>query len=201
MRVSLWDTLRAGKQIWGVWGDRGSEIISWWFCFLLPRKESATYLSLQKNQKKQRMMENDFVSECVSLTLFFHIQPCPASCSAGWQPCDRPPSPDRTLCSRTEPAAPLKEAHRPTGRDGDRKRETTGLLPHLCVKWPKYFAQRSNIIWVSSQSKTWSWWLISVRSQQMCWAVGFTSTPEPGCVQKPSDAADLIQQFMGHNCS
>ena len=63
--------------------------------------------------------------------------PCLASCLAGWQPRDRSPSLDRTPCSRTEPAAPPKEAHWPTNRD--RWREMVGLLPHLSVHdWHRF---------------------------------------------------------------
>lgn len=141
-------------------------------------------------RNKQRMMENYFMSECVSLSSCRHIQPCPASCSAGWQPCDRPPSLDRTLCSRTEPAAPLKEAHRPTGRDGDRKGGDSRVTSTSVCRMAQIFSvpectrSRSKVIWVWLQSKTRSWWLISVRSQQTCWAVGCISMPESGCVQQ-----------------
>lgn len=47
--------------------------------------------------------------------LYIYISPCPASCWAGQQLCDRYLSPDWTLCSRTEPAAPPKKAQQPAG--------------------------------------------------------------------------------------
>lgn len=50
-----------------------------------------------------------------------HFSPCPVSCVAGWQPCDRPPSLDLPPYNRTEPAAPPREAHWPVNRKLQRK--------------------------------------------------------------------------------
>lgn len=42
--------------------------------------------------------------------------PCPVSCLANWQPCDRSPSLDLILYSHRKPAAPPREAHWPTNK-------------------------------------------------------------------------------------
>lgn len=80
------------------------------------------------------------MNEHISSFLGHHIQPCPASCSAGWQPCDGPPSLDRTPCSRTEPAAPLKEAHRPTGRDGGQEEGDKWVTSTSVCRMAKIFS-------------------------------------------------------------
>lgn len=109
--------------------------LRWWHHWLMipfPPHQGRDHLSSARNDKSRVTLcalHRSFFVLVLLYIYFFNMLPCPASCWAGRQPSDRYLSPDQTLCSRTEPAAPPKKAQQPAG--SNRRIEGT----HVWKKW------------------------------------------------------------------